>query len=63
MEQIRENKRKQTADMILWFADGICGVELLPVNHFWMNYSFRNLTWKVKNKKYTKLLLTSSENL
>ena len=63
MEQIRENKRKQTADMILWFADGICGVELLPVNHFWMNYSFRNLTWKVKNKMYTKLLLTSSEKL
>ena len=29
--------------------------------HFLMNYSFRNLTWKVKNKMYTKLLLTSSK--
>ena len=31
--------------------------------HFWMNYSFRNLTRKVKNKMYVKLLLGLSENL
>ena len=37
--------------------------EISSEEHFWMNYSFRNLTWKVKNKMYIRLLLTWSENL